>query len=181
MVRIETQRLTIRDYLKTDLHEMHRLWSDPQAMYYLPDLLCGTLDETRRFLQTGLDNADGHYFAVCENPADTFIGSVGYTLTARTPVGNIAHMGYMLLPEYSGRGYVTEAVTAALRFAFTQDNIIRITTGCLTEHEASRRVMEKTGFRKEGHRIAAQWHDGKMKDRWEYAVNKDDFIKEANI
>ena len=33
-------------------------------------------------------------------------------------------------------------------------------------------VMEKAGFRKEGERIKAQYHEGTMKDRVEYALNK---------
>jgi inorganic pyrophosphatase len=35
--------------------------------------------------------------------------------------------------------------------------------------------MEKAGFRKEGEGLKAQYHDGIMKDRLEYAINKDDF------
>ena len=37
--------------------------------------------------------------------------------------------------------------------------------------------MEKVGFRKEGERIRAQYHDGIMKDRLDYAINKDEFTK----
>ena len=30
---------------------------------------------------------------------------------------------------------------------------------------------------KEGERLKAQYHDGEMKDRFEYAINKDEFLK----
>jgi len=35
--------------------------------------------------------------------------------------------------------------------------------------------MEKAGFKLEGERLKAAYHDGVMKDRWEYAINKDEF------
>jgi len=36
--------------------------------------------------------------------------------------------------------------------------------------------MKKVGFRKEGERIKAQYHVGKMKDKLEYAINKEDWL-----
>ena len=176
MVKIETDRLLVRDYIESDLDEMHRLWSDKETMYYLDDILTNTIEESAHYLKVGMDNADGHYFCICEKNVGRFIGGIGYTITDTTPLGKIVHMGYMMLPEYHGRGYMTEATKAVIEFAFLKDGCIRITTGCVTEHEASRRVMEKAGFRKEGMRVKAQYHDGVMKDRFEYAINKDDFI-----
>jgi ribosomal-protein-alanine N-acetyltransferase len=86
-------------------------------------------------------------------------------------------MGSMLLPEYHGRGYTTEATRKVIEFAFLKDNCIRINTGCHKENEASRRVLEKAGFRKEGERIKAVYHDGVMKDRLEFAINRDEYME----
>ena len=174
MTTLETNRLILRDYRETDLDEMHRLWSDEKTMYYLDDLICQTIDDTIVYLKTGLANEDGHYFCICEKPNDSFIGSIGYTIVDTTPLGKIVHLGYMLLPEYHGKGYMTEAVPLVINFAFTQDNCIRINTGCHKENDASRKVLEKTGFRKEAEKIKAVFHDGIMKDRLEYAINKDE-------
>jgi len=175
MVIIKTDRLVLRDYKETDLNDMHQLWSDEKTMFYLDDILCSTIEDTIKYLKIGMDNLDGHYFCICEKGTDHFIGSIGYTISSITPLGKIVHMGYMLKPEYHGRGYMTEATKKVIEFAFTNDDCIRITTGCLKEHEASRKVMEKAGFKKEGERSKAQYHDGIMKDRLEYAINKDDF------
>jgi len=35
--------------------------------------------------------------------------------------------------------------------------------------------LEKAGFRKESEKLKAVYHDGVMKDRLEYAINKDEF------
>jgi ribosomal-protein-alanine N-acetyltransferase len=174
MVTIETERLILRDYKQSDLEDMHRLWSDAKVMYYLDDMLTTNIEETAKYLKIGLENADGRYFCICDK-SGTYMGSVGYTITAITPFGKIVHMGWMLLPEFSGRGLMTEAVKKMIEFAFAQDNCIRITTGCYSEHIASRRVIEKAGFRKEGERLKAALHDGIMKDRLDYAINKDEY------
>ena len=93
MIRLETDRLILRDYRETDLDEMHRLWSDKKTMYYLDDIWCPNIKKTKEYLKTGIENADGHYFAICEKPNDSFIGSIGYTIIETTPLGNIVHMG----------------------------------------------------------------------------------------
>ena len=175
MTALETERLLIRDYRESDLNDMHRLWSDKQTMRYLDDILCHSIEDTAKYLKIGIDNADGHYFCICNKTTGSYMGSIGYTITDVTPLGKIVHMGYMLLPEFNGQGFIAEAVKKVIEFAFTMDDVIRITTGCIKEHEASRRVMEKAGFHKEGERIKAQYHEGIMKDRVEYAINKDDF------
>ena len=173
MTILNTKRLTIRHYQEGDLHEMHRLWSDKEIMYYLDDIMTNSLEETKALLESSMKNADGQYFCICNRQSDSFMGGIGYTITADTPLGKIVHLGYMLLPEFWGKGYVTEAVQEIIRFAFEDDDCIRITTGCHKENAASSRVMEKAGFHKEGEGIKAAYHDGVMKDRVEYAITRE--------
>jgi ribosomal-protein-alanine N-acetyltransferase len=154
---------------------MHRLWSDKKTMYYLDDVWCETLEDTAGYLQNGLDNADGHYFCICDKVTGEYMGSIGYTITDATPLGKIVHMGYMLLPAYHRRGYMPEAARKVIEFAFTRDGCIRVTSGCHKENDASRKVLEKAGFRLEGERIKAVYHDGVMKDRLEFAINREEF------
>ena len=176
MVALETDRLIVRDYKESDLNDMHRLWSDKETMYYLDDVLCHAVEDTAGYLKNGLSNADGHYFCICDKATGIYMGSIGYTITSTTPLGKIVHMGYMLLPEYHKSGYMPEATIKVIEFAFTKDNCIRISSGCHKDNDASSKVLEKAGFRKEGERIKAVYHDGVMKDRLEYAINKDEFI-----
>lgn len=175
MIRLETERLLLRDYMEADWNDLHRLLSDKENMYFLDDISTDNIEETAQNLRAAMLNEDGHYFAICNKGTGAFIGSVGYTITAKTPLGKVVHMGYFILPEYHGAGYTTEAVKKTLAFAFKSDGCIRVTTGCYKDNKASERVMQKTGFRKEGERIKAEWHDGKMKDRLDYAINIEDF------
>lgn len=59
-----------------------------------------------------------------------------------------------------------------IEFAFLENNVYRISTGCLTENIGSEKVMQKCGLIKEAEHIDYEWHDGKMKTRLEYRLLK---------
>ena len=181
MIKLETERLFIRNYKESDLPEYFTLFSNKQNMYFLDDIYVKNIDEARESLRVAIEvneNNKGRRFCIIlkENNDDKLIGGCGYDIGELTPVGRIVHMGWFLMPEYHSRGYVTEAVRRVLEFAFIKDNCIRVTTGCFRDNKPSRKVMEKAGFRKEAERIKAIWHDGQMKDRLEFAMNKDEYL-----
>jgi len=177
MTILQTNRLRLRDYIPDDLSDLHRLLSDTKTMYFLDELQTTTIEETAQNLTMACRNADGHYFCIRHSETDAFVGSIGYTITTRTPLGNVAHLGYFLLPNFHGKGYAAEAARKVLEFAFRHDGCIRMTTACYAANVPSRKVMEKAGFRKEGTRIQSQYHDGCMKDRLEYALNKKEYLR----
>ncbi|MCL2853618.1 MAG: GNAT family N-acetyltransferase [Defluviitaleaceae bacterium] len=174
MTTLTTDRLILRDYIESDLDDLHSLMSDKQTMYFLSDISTNTLEESADNLRAAISNSDGRYFCIRDKACDAYIGGVGYTITDRTPLGKIAHMGCFLLPQKHGRGFAAEAARRALEFAFREDGCVRLTTGCYSDNIPSRKVLEKVGFRLEGTRIKAAYHDGKMKDRLEYALNSDE-------
>jgi len=173
---LETERLILRDYIESDFQDLHRLLSDKKTMYFLDDIATDTPEESAKNLAYSIANADGRYFCIRDKINDVYIGSIGYTIAGRTPFGKIVHLGYFLLPEHHRRGYAAEAAKRVIRFAFEEDGCIRVTTGCYKDNEPSRKVMEKAGFRKEGERVKARYHDGAMKDRLEYAINIDEYM-----
>ncbi|MCL1882671.1 MAG: GNAT family N-acetyltransferase [Defluviitaleaceae bacterium] len=174
MIKLEAVRLTIRPYKEADLPEYFALLSDKVNMYYLDDIITETEEDARQSLAEAIalmENGQARRFAFTLKGSDKLIGSVGYDVTETTPLGRIGHMGWFVLPEHQGKGYVTEAAMRVLEYAFSEDNCIRITTGCYAENIPTQKVMSKVGFRHEGTRIKAAFHDGKMKDRLEYAIN----------
>ncbi len=57
-----------------------------------------------------------------------------------------AEIGYGIAEEHQGRGYATEAVSAAADWALGQPGVIGITAEVEASNAASRRVLEKAGF-----------------------------------
>lgn len=180
MIRLSTERLVIRDPLSTDIDGWHCLMSDPKVMYYLQDIMTHSLEESRQNLDVAIAEANNpkreKYFLAIENEATgAFIGTVGYTVTQITEGGKLVGIGYFILPEYHGQGIMTEALSEVIRFAFEDDDVYRISTGCLSENRASERVMQKCGLIKEAEYKSFIWHDGQMKDRVEYRLLKDEW------
>ncbi len=182
MVYLETDRLILRDYVKDDLNEYCRLKMDSQTMYYLQDIQLHSLEEGRKDFDTVLSDIDSEkrqfYFLHMElKDTHEQVGSIGYTVIDDTPIGKIVHMGYFTYPKYWGNGYTSEAMRKVLEFAFADNNVYRVTTGCLAENKGSERVMQKNGFIKEAEHIDYEWHDGKMKTRLEYRLLRNEWEK----
>lgn len=174
-IRLETERLILRDYTADDLEPYCRLKMDAKTMYYLQDIQLHSLNEAERdFAKVLADMASADrrfYFLHMELKRNhEQVGSIGYTVEANTPVGKLVHLGYFTYPAFWGRGYTTEALAAVLRYAFTQNDVYRVTTGCLAENRGSERVMQKNGLIKEAEHVDFEWHDGKMKTRLEYRL-----------
>ena len=69
MIRLSTERLIIRDPLSTDINDWHRLLSDSKTMYYLPDTMTRSLDESRHNLEVAVNetqnpNRTKYFFAI---------------------------------------------------------------------------------------------------------------------
>ena len=58
----------------------------------------------------------------------------------------VAEIGYGILEEYQGQGYATEAVQAAVDWAFQQPNVTVLEAETAPDNNASKRVLEKCGF-----------------------------------
>lgn len=182
MIYLETERLILRDYREDDFDEYFRLKTDEKTMYYLQDIQLFSKEEADEDFQMVLEDMKKldrkFYFLHMElKESHEQVGSVGYTVTDNTPTGKLVHAGYFTYPKFWGNGYTTEALKKVLEFAFTEHDVYRVTTGCLTENVGSERVMQKCGLIKEAEHVDYEWHDGKMKTRLEYRLLKQEWEK----
>lgn len=181
MIRLVTPRLVIRDYTPGDEEEYYLLKSNEGAMArYQSDIMVHSREESHRdfagvLADAGKPQREFCFFRVELRTDGRQLGSVGYTLVDPTPVGKLVHAGYFYFPEFWGQGYGTEAFREVLRFAFEDDGVYRVTTGCLAENIGSRRVMEKCGLIKEAEHVDWQWHEGRMKTRLEYRLLRPEY------
>jgi ribosomal-protein-alanine N-acetyltransferase len=59
-------------------------------------------------------------------------------------------LGYWIGQSHARQGFMREAITALVHYAFTTMDLSRIEAACLPENDASRGVLEKSGFKYEG-------------------------------
>jgi RimJ/RimL family protein N-acetyltransferase len=82
-----------------------------------------------------------------------------------------AELGWCLAPDYAGNGYATEAVTELIRLCFEELGIRRIIAQCFAANEASWRLMERVGMRREVHAVSDSLHrSGEWMDGYGYAL-----------
>ena len=183
MVVLESDRLIMRNYAESDLADYHKIMSNQENMYFfIPfGFVTNSIEESRESLKNAIEfntKGNGYRFCIALKENNKMIGGIGYTIATETPVGNIADpMGWFITPEQQNKGYVTEAAKRLLEHAFLQDNCVRVVTACFRENIATQRVMAKLGFRKEAEKLNAMWHDGQMRDRLEFAINRNEFIQ----
>ena len=180
MIHIRTPRLLIREHSIEDLAPLHALMSDATAMYYLPDILTQTKEESRMDLESSIEaigkpDRREYFLRMEDKETGELIGETGYTVTQEHPVGKLVHAGYFSRRKFWGQGYMTEAFREILRFAFEENNVFRLTTGCDPENKGSERVMIKCGLIKEADMKQKVWMDGRMHDRVEYRMLKEEW------
>jgi ribosomal-protein-alanine N-acetyltransferase len=89
----------------------------------------------------------------------------GLTLSnVRRGVAQTATLGYWVGAPFARRGYMSDAVSTVLPFAFDQLGLHRLEAACLPHNEASVRLLKSTGFSQEGFarrylKINGEWHD----------------------
>lgn len=85
--------------------------------------------------------------------------------------GTQAELGWVLDPAYTGQGYATEAVGALLRLCFEELDLRRVVASCFAGNEASWRLMERLGMRREHHALQESLHrSGQWLDVYSYAL-----------
>ena len=90
------------------------------------------------------------------------IGTCGFTRFDYD--NNAAEVGYVINPEYRGRGIAPEALSRVLEFGFTELKLNRIEARYIVGNEVSRRVMEKVGMKFEGVRRQSLLNKGDYVD-----------------
>jgi ribosomal-protein-alanine N-acetyltransferase len=75
----------------------------------------------------------------------------GLTLAnVRRGVAQATSLGYWMGAAFARQGYMTAAIEAILPFAFDALRLHRVEAACIPTNEPSIRLLQKTGFRREG-------------------------------
>ena len=106
------------------------------------------------------------------------IGGITLSNVRRQPA-QAATLGYWVGEAYAMQGYMTEALTVVQDHAFRTLDLSRLEAGCLADNIASRRLLERCGFKYEGVAQAFLQIDGQWRDHVIYALLRADRIDRA--
>lgn len=141
-MEIRTERLVLRRPRVDDLDAMFEIMSNPAAMRYWSTLPHADRDVTRPWLDKKIArNADGgeNYFIELDGRV---IGEVG--------AGRLPDFGFMIHPDFWGRGFATEASIAFIAYAFRNTTATELLADVDPRNVASLRVLDRLGFAETG-------------------------------
>jgi RimJ/RimL family protein N-acetyltransferase len=171
--QIETARLTLRPFTPGDLDDLYAYQSRPEVARYL-QWEARDREQVRQALaeqcrETSLDaEADWLTFAVVLREAGRVVGEVGLKLLSREHRGG--ETGFVFNPDYHGRGLATEATECMLAVGFDALGWHRIIGCCDARNQASARLMERVGMRREAHLRHTEMVKGEWADELVYAM-----------
>ncbi|WDV46434.1 GNAT family N-acetyltransferase [Clostridiaceae bacterium M8S5] len=166
---IETERLKLRLLEKDDLNSVFEIYSKdeitkPYGMYPIENI-----KKANKFLDTLMKDKEHGIVLKSTNKVIGTIGVVGVSEKNKR-----CEIGYVLLPEFWGKGYMTEAVNSFVRFLFNASDINRIETFIHPDNIASCKIVEKTGFVREGLLRQRGIVRGKFQDYYLYSILRED-------
>ena len=147
---IETERLILRPFVKTDLEDFYEYASVEGT----GEMAGWHHHENREKSSQILDLfiSEDKTFAVCLKESGKVIGSLGvekYGMEEKlTEFDGYRgrEIGYVLSKEYWGKGLMPEAVSAVVDYLFNECDMDFLTCGYYDFNSRSKRVQEKCGF-----------------------------------
>jgi len=155
-VHIDTERLTLRlphhvDYLAwSALRNSSRDFLTPWEPTWASDHLTRKAFTNRvQWAQRSVTTGSGLPLFMFRKADQALIGAITLDNIVRGP-SQSGTLGYWVGQSHVRQGYMREAILGVVRYSFETLDLSRIQAACLPENEASRGVLEKTGFKYEG-------------------------------
>ena len=148
---IETERLILRPFKQSDLHDFNEYASVPGVGEMAGWKHHETIEKTQEILDMFIK--EDKTFAIVFKKTNKVIGSLGveeYGLEEKLTEFTSYYgreIGYVLSKDYWGKGIMSEAVGAVINHLFNDLNLDFLTCGYYDFNNQSKRVQEKCGFK----------------------------------
>jgi ribosomal-protein-alanine N-acetyltransferase len=170
---LETERLVLREITKDDTNEIFKMRSDPVTMKYIPRPLVNSIEEVHDLIQKMNDGEFNMNFAISIKPNPSLIGIIGFFRTQHEHFRS--EFGYNLSPDHWNKGIITEAIPPMLKFGFEDLNLHSMEARIHPDNAASRKVLLKNDFVKEGYFKHDHFFNEKFQDTEVYSLLKADW------
>jgi RimJ/RimL family protein N-acetyltransferase len=177
---LRSARLVLRRLHASDLPGVVAYRSRPEVARY-QDWETFTLTDAERFLEQQArlhPDIPGTWFqlAIELQAGGVLIGDCG--LHCRRDDPRQAEVGITLAPEHQGQGYAAEALRCLLDYAFFTLHKHRIVALTDAENGPASALLERVGFRREGHFLQNVWFKGKWSSEFLFAVLDEEWLRQ---
>jgi len=168
---IETERLLLREITDADIDMLFCLRSDKTVMKYVDRPLAVTKEDVMPLYNktvAGVAENTGISWVIGLRETAEMIGQIGFW---RIDTENHrAEIGYMLRPEFFGKGFGSEALKAVLSHGFKHFRFHSVEANVSPGNDASKRLLEKAGFVQEAYFRENYYFDGNFLDSLIYSL-----------
>jgi putative acetyltransferase len=179
MNAIETERLILRTWDIEDVNDLFDYANNPNVGPHAGWKPHESKTESLEIMRTLFIN-QYECWAIVYKEDGKVIGSIGLEYDKKRPGVNCREMGYAMSEDYWGKGIMTEAAIAVIRYGFEELGLDLVTICRNPANARSGRVIDKCGFTYEGTlRQAQKIYDGGVRDVACYSITKEEF-KKAN-
>ena len=144
---LETKRLRLRPWLKSDAEALYKYAKEPEVGPIAGWPVHTSVANSREIIRDVL-SAEGT-FAVILKASNEPIGSIGLMIGEKSNIKigkNEGEIGYWIGVPYWGQGLIPEAVNEMMHYGFETLKLGTIWCGYFDGNHKSRRVQEKCGF-----------------------------------
>ncbi len=167
----ETERLVLRQLTAEDSEVWFQNLSNDEIAELVGMEPLKTIDEANEIIESFSDRfkeRTGMAWAITLKESNEFIGTCSYEqIDNRNHSGEI---GYDLLKEYWGLGFMTEALRAIINYGFERFKLNRIEAHTASDNTASRNLLRRLGFSEEGTFRESSFYRGEFKDDSYYSL-----------
>jgi ribosomal-protein-alanine N-acetyltransferase len=168
-----TPRLRLRFIVPEDAESILFLRSSEDVMRYIDKERMKTKVDALALIQKitdGIHNGTGINWGISLRGENTLVGTIAFWRLI--PENYRAEIGYMLHPDFQGRGLMSEAMKEVIRYGFEVMNLHSIEANINPGNDVSRKLLTKFGFQKEAYFRENFYYNGKFLDSEIYSLVK---------
>ncbi|MRG87630.1 GNAT family N-acetyltransferase [Salinibacillus xinjiangensis] len=172
----KTNRCVLRKTRLEDAADLLKVFGNDEVMKYIPLETFQTLEDAEREIHwhhSIYNQRKGVRFGIIDKKTNKLIGTCGFV--DYDDKNKSAEIGYDLSIEYWGKGIMTEVGREVIRFAFEKMELNRIEAKFDAPNKASKGLLIKLGFQKEGVLREYFWNEHKPIDVEVYSLLNREF------
>ncbi|MBV9647110.1 MAG: GNAT family N-acetyltransferase [Candidatus Eremiobacteraeota bacterium] len=161
---LKGERCFLRPYVETDIERLAEIANERAIVRWMSQRFPHpyTLHDAQWWIATVSEESLPNHLAIVVD--ESLAGGIGL-IPREGERSGVAEFGYWLTPAYWGRGIATEAARLFVPYAFDVREMRRLEARVDLPNVASARVLEKSGFQREGLlRQGARDRDGNIVD-----------------
>jgi [ribosomal protein S5]-alanine N-acetyltransferase len=142
---LTTERLTLRQIKDEDKKELYILRSDEKVMKFINRPKAKTIDEGLQFIHkinNGITKNEWIFWVITLK--NKLIGTICLWNISKDQ--SLAEIGYELMSNYQGQGYMQEALTAVIKYGFENMKLHSIEAFTSPNNKRSIKLLERNNF-----------------------------------